>query len=135
MKKRSNKQELAALKAASIKKEKHDATMAVLYILAGLLCTVLVVTGGVLGFRAIRKSYLDSGRKYRNTLVYQTDHFEVNMAMFSYRFYSDLYSGRLDALGLDRPLKKESSKIITNTPPGSLPTASGTICLLQSPPP
>lgn len=45
MKKRSNKQELAALKAASIKKEKHDATMAVLYILAGLLCTVLVVTG------------------------------------------------------------------------------------------
>ena len=56
MKKRSNKQELAALKAASIKKEKHDATMAVLYILSGLLCTVLVVTGGVLGFRAIRKS-------------------------------------------------------------------------------
>ena len=103
MKKRSNKQELAALKAASIKKEKHDATMAVLYILSGLLCTVLVVTGGVLGFRAIRKSYLDSGRKYRNTLVYQTDHFEVNMAMFSYRFYSDLYSGRLDALGLDSP--------------------------------
>ena len=74
-------------------KKKRDKTVVAVWVLAGVLALGLVVFGVVMGVRAIYNAYLDSGAKYRNDVILESDHFKVNALMLSYRYYDNIYSG------------------------------------------
>lgn len=97
------------------KQKKKQNELIVLYVIAGFLALVLLVTGIVFAVKYIKKAILDSGSSYRNTVLYETEHHEVNAAMLSYGFYDYLYGGILDMYGVDDP---EGLKLIGNTEMG-----------------
>ena len=95
------------VRAKPQKKQKKDKSLIALYILAGVLTLGLAVFGVVMAVRAIYQSYLDSGSKYRNDVILRTEHYELNGAMLSYRFYDAYYSGSFND-GYDDPDKLRS---------------------------
>ena len=70
--------------------------------LAAVLGAALAVTGVILGVKAIKNAYADSGNEYRNRIVFRTDHFSVNALMLSYCYYDYIYDNNvLSDLRLD----------------------------------
>lgn len=100
---KERKEQLLLLKKERAKQEKKRSLKILIATISVILAISLLVSAGVLIGNAAYEAYLDSGNRYRNTVHFKTEHFEVNGAMLSFYFYDYLYSGMLETLGADHP--------------------------------
>ena len=100
---KERKEQQLLLKKERAKQEKKRSLKILIATVSAILAVCLLISAGVLIGNAAYEAYLDSGNRYRNTVHFKTEHFEVNGAMLSFYFYDYLYSGTLETLGVDHP--------------------------------
>ncbi len=84
--------------------QKKKKTRKILIITTSIILIVALLTAtAVVAVNLIDNIIKDSGDRYRETVVFESEHYTVNAAMMSYFFYDMLYGGILEEYDAKKP--------------------------------
>lgn len=105
--------EKEAMKAVVAKRAKKEKTKKIAISITAIVIAVVLV--GSLAYNVIYNALYKNGVIQRNTVILESENYEVNAAMMSYFFYNSVnqYSSVLSQLGVDlqKPLKSQQCTI------------------------